>query len=198
MPARRATGAARVRRTYSQTQDAIAASGGDLDAILDALIDGQCAPCPTAEGGVLELLDGEELEYRTVGGTLTPHRGVRVPLDGSTSGACARANEPILLADALLDPRVKADLRAMINLRSAVHAPVNRGGKVLGVLKLQSSKPDAFTDHDLELVRSFAGLATVGLTEASEIARSGRSGRARRATALCSRARSTTRSSCST
>ncbi|SFM32312.1 PAS domain S-box protein [Methylobacterium pseudosasicola] len=158
------------RRTYSQTQDAIAASGGDLDTILDALIEGAMRAVPAAEGGVLELLDGEELEYRTVGGTLTQHRGVRVPLDGSTSGTCARANKPILLADALLDPRVKADLRALIDLRSAVHAPVNRGGKVLGVLKLQSSKPDVFTERDLELVRSFAGLATVGLTEASEIA----------------------------
>jgi PAS domain S-box-containing protein len=165
--------AAQERQAYTRTHDAIAASAGDLDAILGAVIDGALWAVPAAEGGVIELLDGEELEYRAVGGTLTPHRGVRVPLDGSTSGACARANEPILLADALLDPRVKVDLRAILDLRSAVHAAISRGGKVLGVLKLQSSKPDAFTGHDLELVRSFAGLVTVGLTEASEIAAQG-------------------------
>ncbi|SDM53880.1 PAS domain S-box-containing protein [Methylobacterium phyllostachyos] len=162
--------ATRDRLALGRTQGNVAASGGDLDAILATLVDGAMRAVPAAEGGVMEMLDGQELEYRAVGGTLTPHRGTRVPLNGSTSGACARTGEPILLSDALTDPRVKVDLRPIIDLRSAVHAPVVRGGRILGVLKLQASRPDAFTEHDLDLVVAFAGLATMGLTEASEIA----------------------------
>ena len=156
------------REALRDTQASIAAVDGDLDTILDALVAGAMRAVPAAEGGVLELIDGDALEYRVVRGGLAGHRGLRVPLEGSSAGRVARTNAPFLMVDATSDPHVKRDLVERLGLRSAVLAPLARGGTVLGVLKLQSSKPDAFTVRDLEQAVLFAGVATAGLTAVDE------------------------------
>ncbi|MDP4027309.1 GAF domain-containing protein [Methylobacterium sp. NEAU 140] len=155
------------RDALRDTQLAIVAAEGALNPILGAVIDGAMRAIPAAEGGVFELIEGPELEYSLARGALLPHQGVRVTLDGSTSGACARTNQPILVSDAGTDPRVNGALAKRINLGSAVHAPIARGSQVLGVLKLQASYPFAFSDADLAQLTLFAGAATVGLTEAA-------------------------------
>ena len=156
---------ARERDALSRVQAAIATAEGDIDVVLTALVDAALETIPAAEAGVVELIDGDELEYRAVGGTLVPHRGLRVPLRGSLAGSCALKNAPILVGDILRDPRSAHDIVRRIGLRAAVFAPIVRGDRVLGVLKLQSSKPGVFTKHDLNLMRLLAGVATAGLTE---------------------------------
>ncbi len=155
----------RERDALARVQAAIAASDGNLDKILAALVSRVMEVVPAAEGGVLELIDGDSLEYRAVVGVLLPHKGLRVPLHGSLAGSCAAANEPIVVNDMRSDDRVVCDVVERLDLRSAVLAPVVRGEQVLGVLKLQSSRPDAFSARDLQVVRLFAGAATAGLTE---------------------------------
>ncbi|MBE7200002.1 MAG: PAS domain S-box protein, partial [Parafilimonas terrae] len=112
--------------------------------------------------------DGDALEYLAVRGSLVPHRGLRVPLDGTSSGRCYRENRPVLVADASKDGRISRDLADSIGLGSSIHVPVTRGDDVLGVLKLQSAHAGAFTERDLGLARLFAGTATAGLTQVSE------------------------------
>ena len=158
----------RARDALQVTQAAIIEAEGDIETILDALVKGAMQAVAAAEGGVIELIDGDVLEYRAVRGSLLPHRGLRVPMKGSLAGSCARTNTPIIVPDTLSDPRVKKDLIARLNLRSAVLAPVMRGDQVLGVLKVQSGKPGAFTERDLQQVRLFAGTASAGLTAVRE------------------------------
>lgn len=153
------------RDALARVHTAIAAAEGDLDTILSVLVSYAMEAVPAAEGGVLELIDGEELEYRAVKGNLEPHRGLRLPLRGSLAGRCATTNEPVLLYDAREDGRVIRGLIDRLHLRSAVLAPVAHGNERLGVLKLQSSQPGAFRPRDLQVIRLFAGVATSGLTE---------------------------------
>ncbi len=162
-------GLIREREAYARALAAVSSGDGDLDLILDAVLAGAMDALPAAEGGVIELIDGDALEYRAVRGSLDPHRGLRVPLRGSSSGECARANAPILLTDAQVDPRVGKHLMRVIAMRSAVLAPIARAGQVLGVLKLQATTPDVFSQRDLELVQRFAMAASAGLTEAREV-----------------------------
>ncbi|WP_370875578.1 GAF domain-containing protein [Methylobacterium amylolyticum] len=157
----------RAREALRDTQADIAAAQGDLDAIMHAVVAGAMRAVPAAEGGVVELIDGDALEYAVAGGSLAAHQGARAQLNGSTSGACARTNAPILLLDARTDPRVDTELAARIGLGSAIHAPIARVGQVLGVLKLQAAHPFAFSTADLALLGLFAGAATAGLTEAA-------------------------------
>ena len=161
-----------LRDILRETQAAVANAGGDIDVILETVLAGAMRALPTADAGVVELIDGEELEYRAVRGILAPHRGLRVPRHGSLGGWCAWNDEPLLIADALADRRTVPERIGRLGLRSAVLAPVARAGRVVGVLKLQSARVDAFTPEDLEIARMFAGAVTAGLTEASAAASS--------------------------
>ena len=164
------------RRILTTTQAAIASAGGDLDVILDAVTAGAMQAIPAAEGAVVEFQHGEELEYRVAAGTLGPHRSLRVALVDSLAGRCVRSGSPILADDVLRDGQVRPALAEMLGLRSAVLAPIERAGHIVGVLKLQAAAACAFAERDLELVRLFAGAATTGLTEVAEA----EAGRARR------------------
>uniref|UniRef100_UPI003F885D49 hybrid sensor histidine kinase/response regulator n=1 Tax=Methylobacterium sp. NMS12 TaxID=3079766 RepID=UPI003F885D49 len=150
------------------TQAAVSRAAGDRDAILDALVQGVMAAVPAAEGGVIEIREGDELVYRSGSGTLASHVGLRLPLAGSLSGHCLTTGKAVLCPDVLLDPRVKRDVIGPLGMRSALYVPVSRGGTVIGILKLQASRPDAFSGQDLRLAKQFAGVVAAGLAEAGE------------------------------
>ncbi len=159
----------RARDAMTRTQSEIAAGGGDLDVILDKVVAGAMAAIPAADGGVLMLIEGDALHDRAVRGGPPPHGGPRVVSHDRLAGRCVLDNMPLLVADAVSDPRAGADVAAMPSLRSVALAPVSRAGKVLGVLQLQSREAGAFSTRDLETVRLFAGIATSGLVEALEM-----------------------------
>lgn len=143
---------------------------GDLAVMLDALVTGAMEAVPHAEGAVIEMREGEELVYRATKGTLVPHAGLRVPLRGSLAGACLLSGEPLLVPDVWEDPRVKRDLVASLGLRSCILVPITRAGRAVGVLKLQSSRRDAFATMDLKLAQVLAGTVSAGLAEVGEAA----------------------------
>ncbi|MCJ2021879.1 response regulator [Methylobacterium sp. E-065] len=149
-------------------QTAVTRAAGDRNAILDALVADVMEAVPQAEGGVIELREGDELIYRSGRGSLAGHVGLRLPLDGSLSGHCLMTGKPVLCPDVLLDPRVKRDVIAPLGMRSAIYVPVSRGHANIGVLKLQSSRPDAFSGRDLRTATLFAGTIPAGLAEAGE------------------------------
>ena len=151
------------REALRDVQAVVIEAEGDLEAVLATVVMGAMRTVPAAEGGVVELLDGAELEYRATRGTLLPYVGLRLPLVGSFAGHCAISRTPQRMADATTDPHVDRALASRLGLRSAIATPVLRGGKVLGILKLQSSRPDAFTDRDVELIGLLAGVMTGGL-----------------------------------
>jgi two-component sensor histidine kinase/PAS domain-containing protein len=154
------------REALRDMQAAVAKADGDLEAVLAAVVAGAMQAVPAAEGGVVELIAGDELEYQVTRGTLASHVGLRLPLLGSFAGYCISSHAPQRMTDAETDPHVDRALARRLQIRSATATPVMRGEAALGVLKLQSNQPDAFTDRDLELVGLFAGAATAGLTAA--------------------------------
>ncbi|BAR47245.1 MULTISPECIES: GAF domain-containing protein [Methylobacterium] len=93
-----------------------------------------------------------------------------MPLRGSLAGACLLPGELVLVSDVLEDTRVKRDLVDSLRLRSCVLVPVRRAGDAVGVLKLQSSQPEAFTSTDLRLAEVLAGTVSAGLAEVGEVA----------------------------
>lgn len=157
----------RAREAVRDTQVAVVAGGGHLDSVLAAVVRGALQAIPAAEGGVVELIDGSALEYRATSGTLAEHLGLRLPLSGSVAGHCAATRTPQLVTDGATDPHVHQEAAERLGMRSAVVTPIMRGDAVLGVLKLQSGMPAAFTPRDLDLLSLFAGEATSGLAEAA-------------------------------
>jgi signal transduction histidine kinase/CheY-like chemotaxis protein/GAF domain-containing protein len=149
-------------------QASVTRAAGDRGVILDTLVGGVMAAVSQAEGAVIELREGDDLVYRSARGALEPHVGLRIPIDGSLSGHCLATAKPVLCPDLLVDPRVRRDLVGPLNARSAVCVPILRGDAAVGVLKLQSSRPDAFTGLDLHVATLFAGTIPAGLAEAGE------------------------------
>ncbi|WP_050733249.1 PAS domain S-box protein [Methylobacterium sp. ARG-1] len=160
--------AGRQGEAVAVTLAGVAAAGGDLDASFGAVLAGAMRAVPAAEAGVVEVREGDDLVYRAVTDGLAPHLGLRLPILGSLAGACYRDDVPLLVADVLRDHRVERELAEKLRLRSCLMVPVRRGGIVVGVLKLQSSRPDAFAEGDLQVLGVFAGSAASGLAEAGE------------------------------
>ena len=160
----------RQRTAIAETLAAVVATGGDLDASFRAVLAGAMRAVPAAEAGAVEMRDGEDLVYRAVTDDLTPHLGLRFPVQGSLAGACIREGIPLLVPDVLRDPRAKRDVLESSRLRSCLLVPVRRGGTVVGVLKLQSSRPAAFSEDDLRAATVFAATVATGLAEAGEVA----------------------------
>jgi PAS domain S-box-containing protein len=150
------------------TQEAVARASGQLDIALQAVVDGVLRALPQAEGAVVEMLDGDELVYRNAAGNLDRHLGLRLPLRGSLAGACLLSGEARVVADVRKDRHVRRPLIARLSLRSCAVVPLFRQGKAIGVLKVQSSRPGAFTARDGEVVGLFAGTVSEGLSQVGE------------------------------
>ncbi|MCJ2033017.1 PAS domain S-box protein [Methylobacterium sp. J-068] len=151
-----------------ETQAAVTRARGDLDAGFDALLAGAMRAVPRAEGGVIAIREGDALVYRIARGDLAPHAGLRIPLTGTLSGHVFATGEAVSSPDATVDPRAKHDVVEHLGTRAALCVPVVRGDAPIGVLKLQSSRPDAFADGDLDAARLFAGTVATSLAEAGE------------------------------
>ncbi len=74
----------------------------------------------------------------------------------------ARSGEPVLIGDAPPDPR---DEKA--GIRSELVVPIKLGGRVLGVIDLQSEQIDAFSPDDLLLMQAFADSVAVAARNAT-------------------------------
>jgi PAS domain S-box-containing protein len=149
-------------------QEAVARAGGRLDVALQAVVEGALRALPQAEGVVVEMLEGDELVYRNAAGSLHRHLGLRLALQGSLAGDCLLSGEARLVADVREDRHVRRDLVERLSLRSCVVVPLFRHGEGIGVLKVQSSKPGAFSARDVEVVGLFAGTVAAGLSQAGE------------------------------
>ncbi len=160
--------AGRQGEAVAVTLAGVAAAGGDLEASFRAVLNGAMRAVPAAEAGAVEIREGEDLVYRAVTDGLAPQLGLRLSIQGSLAGACYRDDVPLRVPDVLRDHRVERDLAEKLRLRSCLMVPVRRGGVVVGVLKLQSSRPDAFAEDDLQVLGVFAGSAASGLAEAGE------------------------------
>ena len=150
-------------------QRSIALAGGDLDTILQAAVRGALAVISSAEGAVIEMLEGEELVYRAAAGHLEPFLGLRLSLHNTLSGRSIREGRSFTIADAQADDRVDPDMARKLGLRSIIVTPVMRQGELVGALKLQSSEPGLFTERDALTVQLLAGGIAAGLSDVAEI-----------------------------
>ena len=158
----------RQHRALLETQQAVSDASGDLDAVLAALVAGAMRAVPAADGGVIELVDGDDLVYHRPQGAIRDHAGLRVPLHGSLAGRSFLTGRPLRFADVQAEEGAAQDLLARLGVRSCLMVPVVRAGAVIGILKLQSGRPGAFSDEDLQVARLFAGEAVSGLAEIGE------------------------------
>ncbi|MBS0663614.1 MAG: PAS domain S-box protein [Verrucomicrobia bacterium] len=103
-----------------------------------------------AAGGVVELLEGEEMVYRAVSGSAAGKLGVRVPVSGSLSGLALQSGTALVCDDSETDPRVDLAACREVNVRAMIVAPLRDAANNVGVLKVMSDQPGAFAERDVK------------------------------------------------
>ena len=98
-------------------------------------------------------------------GQLETGNGLRLPLDGERgiTVAAARAGEPVYVPDVRRDPRY---VDSGIDALSELAVPVQIKGRVMGILNVESSQSDAFSQTDRELLSLLADEAALALENA--------------------------------
>ncbi|HJV49695.1 MAG TPA: sensor domain-containing diguanylate cyclase [Geothrix sp.] len=102
-----------------------------------------------ASGAAVEMAEGDEMVYRATSGTAEKQLGLRLAQAGSLSGLCVARGIPLYCEDSEIDPRVDRHACRAVGLRSMVVVPLRHGDQTVGVLKVLSPHPRAFSEADL-------------------------------------------------
>ena len=143
----------------------------DLQTVLDTLVEFATRLCE-AQDAFIFLPSGEV--YRAAaryGFTPEFHKFIEsnpITVDrGSVVGRTAIGGRVVHIPDVLADPNyTRHDAQKVSGYRTALGVPLLREGKVVGVIFLSRSKPQPFTDKQVELVNTFADQAVIALENA--------------------------------
>lgn len=163
-----AMGAERWGRELLRLQEDVTAAGGDLDAVMNAVVAAALRLLPGCNGAVVELRDDDTLVYRAAAGTSADAVGKRLALATSLTGRAVRTGQAQLCLDAESDPRVDRVACRAVGLRSMVVVPIAVGGAFVGALKIHSDKPYALGQSDLLTAQLLANPIAMGLAHAAQ------------------------------
>jgi phosphoserine phosphatase RsbU/P len=90
-------------------------------------------------------------------------RSLVIPLGEGLTGIAAATRQPILVNDVLNDPRY---LPALDAVRSELAVPMVSRGRLVGVIDIQSTRKNAFTDGDSSLLRLVASRVVASIDNA--------------------------------
>ncbi|MGC8875192.1 MAG: GAF domain-containing protein, partial [Chloroflexia bacterium] len=108
----------------------------------------------------------EEVVFRASTDPANPFweaRGRRLSFGEGLVGWVAEHGQPAIVGDVCRDPRWLPDQR---DVRSEVAVPLEAGGRVVGILDVQSHEIDAFDEEDLFVLRTLADQIAVALENA--------------------------------
>ncbi|MCP5111424.1 MAG: GAF domain-containing protein [bacterium] len=137
----------------------------DLEALMDNLASVVREVVPYDLFAILlhsEQQDGLRVRY-SIGHRRELTKSLVIPLDEGITGAAATSLEPVLVGDVRSDPRYLPTVDAV---RTELAVPMVARGRLVGVIDLQSTRPDAYSDEDSSLVRLIASRVAVSIDNA--------------------------------
>ncbi len=142
------------------------AAGLHLEEILQAAVTVLAAKFegPRVGIGLLDQDSGAVWVKASVGYSEEIYR-MPIPLGSGITGWVAQHGETVLATDVHLDSRY---IEIAPDTRSELCIPLVIGSQVIGVLNVESSQPDAFTDDDVQLLGTLASSLAV-LTERARL-----------------------------
>ena len=109
-----------------------------------------------ATGGVIEIVEGDDMVYRAASGVAANLIGLRLPRNVSLSGSAVSSGQPLLCNDIEKDDRVHKETSRKLGARSVVLVPLREGSTTVGVLKVISDRPHAFLPRDVKNLQILA------------------------------------------
>jgi PAS domain S-box-containing protein len=145
-----------------EVEQAVAAAGLDSETVMRVIAE-RSKGLTGASGTVIEAIEGDDLVPIVHVGTDAP----RLKLSTSLSGLCIRTGELQRSDDTFTDPRVDHSHYQQLGIHSLLVVPLRDEHRTLGVLKVVSPQPRAFTDRDAKALRLLGGLMGAALGHAA-------------------------------
>ncbi len=123
-----------------------------------------------AESGGITIMveEGRFLKVVAAGGSLSPTKGMLLPVDHSLLGWVVTHDQPLLANDIDHDPRSFSDAPIPVRLNTAAIAPLRASGVVLGTVAAYNRRDGkAFSEHDLQLLQVLGDQVMVALDRAA-------------------------------
>lgn len=111
-------------------------------------------------------------------------RNLSIPLGEGVTGAAAAKREPVLVGDVRSDKRY---LNTVDAVRTELAVPMTTRGRLVGVIDLQSTRVNAYSEYDRALLRLIAARAAVSIDNARLYHRVERQNRTLKTLAVISR-----------
>lgn len=121
-----------------------------------------------ADGAAVELIEGTELVCQVGSGIAKDHLGWRLPLANSLGGQCLTEGRALYCADLAREGWGKFPIFQALGMRSVVVVPLTYQTERVGVIKVFSLQPDAFTGSDQQTLQLMAGFLAASLHLARE------------------------------
>jgi len=149
----------------------ISQSGGELDPVLQTLVETAARICGADRANIDQLRDGVYWMSASVGFTQEYKDYVaRSPIPsgrGTAIGRMALQRRVVHIEDVLNDPEyIWTEAQRLGQFRTILAVPLSREDAVIGGLFLARSRVEPFTDKQIALVRTFADQAVIAIENA--------------------------------
>jgi GAF domain-containing protein len=114
----------------------------------------QACLATSATGGAIALVRGEKIVCHAAAGPDAPDIGVCLDPRNGLSGACIQTRQVQQCSDTETDPRVDPVACRSLGVRSIVVLPLIEGDKLFGIFEVLSSRPNAFSQADLDTLQA--------------------------------------------
>lgn len=148
-----------------ELQNAILAAAMQADDVMKVVAE-RAATLTTASGGMIALVEGEDVVYRAVSGSGMPEVGKRLPKGASLPGRVIAEHVPMLVDDVVKDSRLTPETPGGIAKGSLVCVPLLYGEHAVGVIEVVSLLPNTFSEQDVETLALLGNIVAISLHRA--------------------------------
>ena len=152
------------------TQQEIAIRNPNIDEVMAVIVE-RTQQLTSADGALMEMLEGDEILCRAASGIGQGYVGLRLTSRDTALPCpyqCIMSGKILYCHDAETDSRVDIAACRRIGIRSMVVTPLFYQEEVVGVLNVFSSTPSAFKESDIQTLQLMAGFLAGTLHLASE------------------------------